>query len=165
MKKIVSGVLATALSASFVAASLLPAEAAPAYVPQTQNMSSNVQAIDYKPWMKKRHGNRDFGNRDFSRRDFVRRDMRRSDNNEYWNGHRGSRHWRNGYRRHGDLWFPLAAFATGAIITGAIVNDRPRSYGGNAHVQWCYDHYRSYRASDDTFQPNYGPRKLCNSPY
>ncbi|RVB59254.1 BA14K family protein, partial [Mesorhizobium sp. M7A.F.Ca.CA.004.06.1.1] len=81
-------------------------------------------------------------------------------------GHRGYREYRPGYRRHGDYWFPLAAFATGALITGAIINnENNRVYGGNAHVQWCYDRYRSYRASDNTFQPNYGPRKECRSPY
>ena len=35
----------------------------------------------------------------------------------------------------------------------------------SAHVRWCYDRYRSYRAWDNTFQPNYGPRKQCWSPY
>ncbi len=34
-----------------------------------------------------------------------------------------------------------------------------------AHVAWCYDRYRSYRASDNSFQPNYGRRRQCNSPY
>ncbi|RUW86677.1 BA14K family protein, partial [Mesorhizobium sp. M8A.F.Ca.ET.059.01.1.1] len=81
------------------------------------------------------------------------------------NGHRGYREYHPGYRRHGDYWFPLAAFATGALITGAIVNENNRVYEGNAHVQWCYNHYRSYRASDNTFQPNNGPRRECRSPY
>jgi hypothetical protein len=35
----------------------------------------------------------------------------------------------------------------------------------SAHVRWCYDRYRSYRAWDNTFQPSYGPRKQCWSPY
>ncbi|MDG4880011.1 BA14K family protein [Mesorhizobium sp. WSM4884] len=35
----------------------------------------------------------------------------------------------------------------------------------SAHVRWCYDRYRSYRAWDNTFQPNYGPRRQCISPY
>ncbi|MGH6763055.1 MAG: BA14K family protein [Phyllobacterium sp.] len=39
-----------------------------------------------------------------------------------------------------------------------------RSYG-NAHVQWCYNRYRSYRAYDNTFQPYGGPRQYCYSPY
>ncbi|KAF5884300.1 MULTISPECIES: BA14K family protein [Rhizobium] len=51
---------------------------------------------------------------------------------------------------------------------------RPRYYapryrqvynGGNGHVSWCYSRYRSYRAYDNTFQPYYGPRRACVSPY
>lgn len=34
-----------------------------------------------------------------------------------------------------------------------------------AHVDWCYARYRSYRASDNTFQPYHGPRRQCFSPY
>ena len=46
----------------------------------------------------------------------------------------------------------------------------PRRYyraGGlsSAHVNWCYDRYRSYRAWDNTFQPYHGPRRQCWSPY
>ncbi|MGX9177379.1 BA14K family protein [Mesorhizobium sp. BHbdii] len=35
----------------------------------------------------------------------------------------------------------------------------------SAHVRWCYDRYRSYRAWDNTFQPYGGPRQQCWSPY
>jgi len=46
---------------------------------------------------------------------------------------------------------------------------RPRNYYrvgvGDAHVRWCYARYRSYRAWDNTFQPYYGPRRACISPY
>ena len=81
-----------------------------------------------------------------------------------WRGHRGYRHQRRGYRRHSDgWWYPLAAFSAGAIIGGAIAS-QPR-VSGNSHVEWCYDRYRSYRASDDTFQPYNGPRQQCRSPY
>jgi len=44
----------------------------------------------------------------------------------------------------------------------------PRRYyrpSGNAHVNWCYNRYRSYRAWDNTFQPYHGPRRQCRSPY
>ncbi|WP_336068118.1 BA14K family protein [Nitratireductor rhodophyticola] len=34
-----------------------------------------------------------------------------------------------------------------------------------AHVRWCYNRYRSYRAFDNTFQPYHGPRRPCISPY
>ncbi|WP_027051925.1 BA14K family protein [Mesorhizobium erdmanii] len=158
MNKITTGMLATALSASFAAAAV-PANAAQMFVPQAASASSDVQTVDYKPWMK----NRNFSNRHFNgNRNFARN----YNGGGYWNGHRGYREYHRGYRRHGDYWFPLAAFATGALITGAIVNsENNRVYEGNSHVQWCYDHYRSYRASDNTFQPNYGPRKECRSPY
>ncbi|SFO85374.1 BA14K-like protein [Mesorhizobium sp. NFR06] len=149
MKNIVASLLAATLSVSFAAAAV---PAAAARISQPQPSSANIQSVDYKPWMKHRNINR---NRSFSENDGT-----------YWNGHRGSRDYHRGYRRHGDYWFPLAAFATGALITGAIVNsENNRVYRGNPHVQWCYDRYRSYRASDNTFQPNYGPRQQCNSPY
>ncbi|QKC96782.1 BA14K family protein [Mesorhizobium sp. NZP2298] len=162
MNKIVTGILATTLSASFAAAAV-PANAAQMFVPQAASASSDVQTVDYKPWMNNRHFNRNSGNRHFNgHRNFARN----NDGGGYWNGHRGYREYHRGYRRHGDYWFPLAAFATGALITGAIVNsENHRVYEGNSHVQWCYDHYRSYRSSDNTFQPNYGPRRECRSPY
>lgn len=44
---------------------------------------------------------------------------------------------------------------------------RKRIYrsGRNAHINWCYNRYRSYRASDNTFQPYNGPRRQCYSPF
>ena len=68
----------------------------------------------------------------------------------------------------------------GGLIVGAAIagsnrryedrryRERPvyRSRGGSsAHIEWCLDHYRSYRMSDDTFQPYRGGRRYCNSPY
>jgi hypothetical protein len=79
----------------------------------------------------------------------------------WYNGHRGYRHRREGYREYNGWWFP-AAILGGAIIGNAIVNQPSR---GSSHVQWCYDRYRSYRASDNTFQPYNGPRQQCVSPY
>ncbi len=63
------------------------------------------------------------------------------------------------------------AIALGAIALGTILyNQNQRrnyrnSYYGNDHVSWCYNRYRSYRAYDNTFQPYYGPRRQCISPY
>ncbi|PWJ89142.1 BA14K-like protein [Mesorhizobium loti] len=171
MNKIVSGILATTLSVSFAAAAG-PANAAQMFVPQAPATSSNILNVaagdtpaqhpsQYPEW--KRHGDRRNFSRNFNgNRNFARN----NDRGVYWNGHRGYREYHRGYRRHGDNWFPLAAFATGALITGAIINsENNRVYEGNSHVQWCYDHYRSYRSSDNTFQPNYGPRQECRSPY
>ena len=145
MKKFISGLLATTLAASFAFASAAPANAATFYVPQKQALSLDAQNVAWR------------GNN----RVYIR------DGRHYWRGHRGYRHWRRGYRRHGDFWFPLAAFTAGALITGAIANQPRVIYrgGGSAHVQWCYDRYRSYRASDNTYQPYNGPRRQCYSPY
>ena len=80
-----------------------------------------------------------------------------------YRGHRGYRYHRHGYRRHSDgWWYPLAAFGLGAAIGGAIANDRQ---AGGSHVSWCANRYRSYRAYDNTFQTNNGPRRACISPY
>ncbi len=38
------------------------------------------------------------------------------------------------------------------------------AYEGGSHVSWCYSHYRTYRAFDNTFQPYYGPRRECVRP-
>lgn len=106
--------------------------------------------------------------RDFRRdRREARRDYRRGYRAGYHNGHRGYRYARPGYRYHDGYWFPLAAFATGAIIGGAVTAPRAPVYsgGGTAHTQWCYNRYRSYRAYDNTFQPYSGPRQQCYSPY
>ena len=103
--------------------------------------------------------------RDRPDRMYPRRIYRQNSNRySYYNGHRGYRYQRPGYRYHRGYWFPLAAFAAGAVIGGAVAAPRA-SAGGNRHTSWCYDRYRSYRASDNTFQPATGPRQQCYSPY
>ncbi|MFN3548184.1 MAG: BA14K family protein [Mesorhizobium sp.] len=42
---------------------------------------------------------------------------------------------------------------------------QPRITLSRAHVNWCHNRYRSYRAWDNTFQPYNGPRRQCWSPY
>lgn len=153
MKRIVSGLLAAALSVSFTATAALPVNAAEVFVPLASPASPDIQKVEA-------------GNRDFQWRHRNGGRFSRHDRGAYWNGHRGYRDYRPGYRRHGDYWFPLAAFAAGALISGAIINsENNRVHRGNAHVRWCYDRYRSYRASDNTFQPYNGPRQQCISPY
>lgn len=171
MNKIVTGILAATLSVSFAAAAAMPANAAQMFVPQAPDSSSNIIKVADGGAQFQRRAGRHFGNRHFSNRNFGNRNFgarnfaRNNDGGGFWNGHRGYREYHQGYRRHGDYWFPLAAFAAGAVITGAIVNNENNRYEGNSHVQWCYDHYRSYRSSDNSFQPNYGPRQECRSPY
>ncbi|MEP4031100.1 BA14K family protein [Roseibium polysiphoniae] len=37
--------------------------------------------------------------------------------------------------------------------------------GSNKHLGWCFNRYRSYRKTDNTFQPYHGSRKACISPF
>ncbi|WP_437409066.1 BA14K family protein [Sinorhizobium meliloti] len=102
----------------------------------------------------------------------------------FWRGYRGLPEARPGYRRHSDgWWYPLAAFAAGAVLGGAIAAQEsppPRpEYAAPPpppppvdsarydprHYDWCADKYRSYRAYDNSFQPHNGPRRQCYSPY
>jgi hypothetical protein len=165
MNKIISAFCAAAMSVTFTAASFAPVQAAPVFVPKTVNASSDVINVqersfrrDDKYWQPNRHVNRRDGwrNRD------------RGWNRGGWDNRRnnyGRRHYRNHDRN-------LGGAAIGGLITGAIIggvlnnNNNARSYrGGDSHIQWCYDRYRSYRASDNTFQPYNGPRQQCYSPY
>jgi hypothetical protein len=69
-------------------------------------------------------------------------------------GHRGY----YGYRHGGNAGAIIGGLAAGAIIGGALAS-RPHYYG--SHASYCASKYRSYRASDNTYQPNNGPRRQC----
>lgn len=136
---------AAVLATSFIPVSAAPVmPAAPMAVQTSANQATEVQ---YR--------------RDRDRRYY--RHERRAYRQGYYNGHRGYRERRSGYRYHNGYWFPLAAFATGAIIGGAITN-QPRA-SGSSHYQWCANRYRTYRASDNTYVPRAGVRATCVSPY
>lgn len=130
---------AVALASAVVLTSFAPSQAMPVTAPVT--VKSDVTAVDY-----------------------YRRPPPR-----YYHGHRGYRDYRPGYRRHNDgWWYPLAAFGAGVVIGGAIASPPPppRAAGINPrHYEWCYARYRSYDSYSNTFQPNYGPRRQCLSPY
>lgn len=182
MKKLLSGLWAAALAFSVTVTGLVPASAAPSFVPKAGFEANNdvVQVKDHRKWRRDRRewrrDRREFrrdhrewrrDNREWRRdRREARRDFYR-DRPAYYRGYRGYRDYRPGYRRYGDNWYPAAAFIAGAIVGGAIASQPREVYrgGGDAHTQWCYNRYRSYRAYDNTFQPNYGSRRQCNSPY
>ncbi|NTA36213.1 BA14K family protein [Agrobacterium salinitolerans] len=130
-----------------------PSQAFQVPVPVTKPAvaTENVVPVQYREWDRRRH--------------WDGRHMRRPPphRNGWYNGHRGYRDRRPGYRYHNGYWFPLAAFAAGAIISGAMQQPRP-AYGGS-HVAWCQNRWRSYRAYDNTYQPYNGPRRICVSPY
>jgi hypothetical protein len=82
----------------------------------------------------------------------------------YWNDDwRYRRHHRR-YRRHINPGF---YFGIGVPAYRYVQPRRHYGYrgGGSAHVAWCYDRYRSYRAWDNTYQPYHGPRRQCWSPF
>lgn len=175
MKKFLSGLCATTLALSFAAASVVPASAMQPFMPKIEAAPSSVIKVQlrdqYDQRFLPRYQRRDMRDaRDFRRdgRDVrrMRDGIERRGDSYYWRGHRGYRNYRRGYREYNGFWFPSAAFIAGAIVGGALNNSQPvYRGGGNAHVQWCYDRYRSYRASDNTYQPYNGPRRQCQSPY
>lgn len=136
-----------------------------------ENRERARQNANRPDWARSDRGGRDgdrySGNRDrYDRpsRDRDRWESRPSrDRYGWYNGHRGYSDRRPGYRYHNGYWFPLAAFAAGAIIGGAVQQGQP-SYG-NSHTSWCANRWRSYRAYDNTYQPYNGPRAQCVSPY
>ncbi len=170
MNKIVSMACATTIAVGAFASSAVPVFAMPlAPVAPKVDVGSDVQLVQER-W--RRDGKRNWDGRRDGPRGFYRRG-----GVGYYNGYRGHRDYRPGYRRHGDLWFPAAAFLAGALIGGALSEPAPRYYEprriyrepvrrvGSAHVEWCFGKYRSYRASDNTYQPYNGPRTQCYSPY
>jgi len=80
----------------------------------------------------------------------------------YYHGHRGYRERRAGWRQYRGYWFPPDAFVERRVYREHRRADRRAD---RAHVAWCYDRYRSYRASDNTYLQTRGVRRTCISPY
>jgi hypothetical protein len=154
MKKL--AIIAISVMTAFTG--VLPAQAFPvASAPkvETSQPKADVQQVQY--W---RHGDRRYGDRRWG--GYRDRDSR----------HYSDRYYRNRHYRHhnGNAGAIIGGLAAGAIIGGALAQPRyaqpryspqQRYVGGNSHVNACYARYRSYRASDNTYQPNYGPRRQC----
>lgn len=141
---------AIALSSAFL---VTPSGAAPFSVPQGSTFSSDIVNVESR-------GERFRGQRN-QRRHRSGSYERRGDG-AYYNNHRGYRERRHGYRQHDGWWFPPAAFIAGAVVGGAL--SIPGH--GTSHYRWCSDRYRSYRTSDNSFQPyGGGSRRSCHSPH
>jgi hypothetical protein len=167
MKKLFSALCATALAASVAVGGALPAAAAP-FTPQAPVAAkSDVAQVQGNEVWKKRNwqGNQRRGNNWQQRNNWNKGNWNNGPKYGWYKGHRGYPYKRPGYRYYNGFWFPAGAFIAGAVIGGAIANSNNNYSGGSAHVQWCYDRYRSYRAYDNTFQPYNGPRQQCYSPY
>lgn len=154
MKRLLTTVTVTALSALLAISSFDPAVAGPIQpmvqpaATQTSGQAAGVIDVQY------RHHNRHYR----PHRPHYRPHHRPHYRGGHWHGHRGYRYARPGYRRYNDgWWYPMAAFTAGAIVGGA-VSHPPR---GSAHVRWCASRYKTYRASDNTYQPTNGPRRQC----
>lgn len=97
---------------------------------------------------------------------WIRRNGNGNWRNHDWrrnrHGHHDSRRYRH-HRRHGGSG---VYFGLGLLPSYNYVAPR-RHYrsGSSAHVNWCHDRYRSYRAWDNSWQPYNGPRRQCRSPY
>lgn len=79
-------------------------------------------------------------------------------------------------RHRGSSGPDLGSAVVGAIIGGVIVNQlhsgqqhRAPSHSGayltHNHINWCHNRWRSYRVTDNSYQPYNGPRRICVSPY
>jgi Ni/Co efflux regulator RcnB len=130
--------------------SFVPAQAMPTRAMATSAGTTEVQQVQYREDRRiiRRHSQRYNGRYDrrerYSNRDrWDRRDR-------YNDGRRYDR------RRRNNGAAIIGGLAAGAIIGGAIASQN-RDGGSSS----CAARYRSYRASDNTYQPSSGPRRVC----
>lgn len=147
----------------------IPAWAGPAYVenpvqsaPQSLGGDAELLKVGCNNFTKCPrfdYGSR--GGRDYRYSDRYRDDRRwNGDRRYYGNRYDGNRYYRDRYYRRDNTGAIIGGLAAGAII-GGIIASQPRVSAGSSHADYCYSRYRSYRASDNTYQPTYGPRRQC----
>ena len=120
------------------------------------------------------NGNRRYYNNSWNGNGHYRRHYRRHRYNNYYNNHY------NDYYNGAGIFLGLGALGLGYGL--GYYNNYPyynNNYYNNYaprrvyrtqglsqdHYDWCYNRWLSYRDSDNTYQPNYGGRRQCVSPY
>jgi len=164
------GVLAVTATASAAAPLLLPTPtqvptpAGTAIVPIGEGGDLGPQGAskNYDYWRLQRRGQGDWVDNG------VLRERRGWRDRDGWGDRRGWRHrdrWDDDRRRHhrrSGIYFNFEAPAYRYVEP----RRQYRSTGlSRAHIEWCYDRYRSYRAWDNTYVPRRGVRAQCYSPY
>lgn len=159
MRKVFKAISASILSIMLAVLSVVPVDAMPIQALSVSGQSDIIQVQSRRPPPPRRSSS-----------------SRPPPRSGYWNGYRGSRYSRPGYRRRNDgWWYPAAAFTAGAMVGAAASRPRtttvvhhhhaPTPSLQSRHVSWCMNRFRSYRVSDNTFQPYSGGRRQCVSPY
>jgi Ni/Co efflux regulator RcnB len=159
MKRIIPSTCAAMLALAFAGSLTTGAQASPLHSFSQGNSQKHIEEVQFR---------RDDHRRGVERRGHARRGFERRGRWGYFNGYRGHREYRRGYRQHNGWWFPPSAFIAGAIIGGALANQpvvRAPVQLSAGHVRWCQNRWRSYRVTDNTYQPYNGPRQVCVSPY
>lgn len=160
-KAVVALGLSATMALPAITVPAVSAPLAPVAQPAAPEASGQVVDVQYRDWRRDRRDYRDWRrDRWRDRRDYRRWDRRRDRNTAIALGL--------------GIGLPLAALAARPAYDPYYA-PRPvyREYaprrvyrgGGSAHVDWCYNRYRSYRAYDNSFQPYNGPRQQCYSPY
>jgi hypothetical protein len=158
--------------------------AQPGAMPAIQDMSlaGKVETVAFKKRKFKRGGYGRYGGNRYWKGKRYGYNKRWKGNRYGWNKRwRGNRYgWNNGWCRYGRCGYgyyngwnnPWPWIAAGAAIGYAgsyyyndDYDDGAYYGGGNAHVQWCLNRYRSYDPSTDTYMGYDGYRHRCRAPY
>lgn len=173
MKKIISALCAASMVVGIIGPAVPSAQAAPIPFMKPDASGNHIQKAQFRRDNDRGRFDRRRDDRPRFKRRVDRPHFERRGDFGYYNGHRGHREYRRGYRQYNGWWFPPAAFVAGAIIGGAIASQPtvvvPPAYApvrlSAAHVTWCENRWKSYRVSDNSYQPYKGSRLACVSPY
>ena len=152
MKKIINGVLATALAGSFAISSALPAQA--------QSFSFSIGTTNQRDRVIERYCDSHRWDRDC--RSYRSGGWRDRDYNRFYSSRRGNLD---------SIASGLFGFTFGAILGSAIANSANSGSGNNvvirndrawdAHVDRCETRFRSYDVASDTYLGYDGIRHPC----